>query len=150
MKKSCDGCKWKGWMSDNSREPYCPCDICSDFDQYDSGKIPQEIRMQIAEYQAMERKAKEMFEKLQKWFSENADEDDCELLGFGVQQEPDEAEQEESDDLGSEEAYYYVSYSGGHAVSAKSEEEACKIAMKDELKIEEVTAYLLDEDGNVL
>lgn len=36
MEKTCDGCKWNGWMPDDSREPWCPCDICDDCDQFES------------------------------------------------------------------------------------------------------------------
>lgn len=38
MEKSCNGCKWKGWMPDDSREPWGPCDMCDDYDNYEFGR----------------------------------------------------------------------------------------------------------------
>ncbi len=43
---------------------------------------------------------------------------------------------------------YYVSYSGGHIVTAKDDDEACEFAM-DEISLDDVNAYLMNDDGTV-
>lgn len=30
----CNGCKWEHWMPESRNEPWCPCDICKDNDQF--------------------------------------------------------------------------------------------------------------------
>lgn len=34
-KKNCDGCKWLGWIPDDSSQPWCLCDICENCDQWE-------------------------------------------------------------------------------------------------------------------
>ncbi|ENZ12421.1 hypothetical protein [Enterocloster clostridioformis] len=60
-------------------------------------KVSKEIAEKAAEYEALKEKSDKLFEELQKWFSENADMDDCYLYGFGVAQEADGEEQEEGE-----------------------------------------------------
>lgn len=34
----CDGCKWEHWLPESSSEPWCPCDICDNGDQFERGE----------------------------------------------------------------------------------------------------------------
>lgn len=43
---------------------------------------------------------------------------------------------------------YYVSYSGSTIVDADNEDEACELAL-DEISIEDINAYLIQEDGTM-
>lgn len=31
----CIGCKWEHWLPESSNEPWCPCDVCEDGDQFE-------------------------------------------------------------------------------------------------------------------
>lgn len=35
MLKGCETCEYNGWMPDDSREPWGPCDWCDDYSNYE-------------------------------------------------------------------------------------------------------------------